>query len=196
MAQPASARAVAGQPSAGRAAVAAPAAGYGPAVNKAAEPDIGKRKGRSKKGGEPDPNRDGRERADYIGRDLHDDELAETDALHGRGPRQCRQGQERRKCYAERGSREGPAHPVQPGRADPDDSDRPYLAESHAAPSPGYEAPRTNPVPQPYGRGVPTPIAMPSPPVVAGNPGPLAAAAAAHEARVTMRPHIPGGTSR
>ena len=98
------------------------------------------------------------------------------------------------KGYAERGSREGPAAPAEPGQAhEPGDFSRPYLAEGHAAPSPGYEAPRANPVPQPYGRGVPVPVEMAPAPEIAGHPGPLTAAMAAHEARVTARPPIPGG---
>ena len=101
-----------------------------------------------------------------------------------------------RKTFTERGAHEGPADLMPADRPEPEDFGRPYMADGHAAPSPQHGAPRANPVPAPYGRGFPVPIEMARSPAIAGNTGPLTQALAAHQARVTLSPPIPGGTER
>ena len=98
--------------------------------------------------------------------------------------------------YQERGATEGPgtcAEPVTP--PEPDAFSRPYDEAGHAAPSPQHEPPRQSPMP-PGGRGILTPIEMPWDPAVAGNPGPLTQAMAAHQARISQSAPIPSGEAR
>jgi hypothetical protein len=97
------------------------------------------------------------------------------------------------KNYRDRGISEGPGHGTQPGHLEPEDIGHPYISEGHAAPSPMAEPPRENPMP-PWPRGVPRPVELGGNPGVAGHPGPLTEAVAAHRARVTTAiPPIPQG---
>ena len=94
--------------------------------------------------------------------------------------------------YASRGISEGPGEPVQPGHLEPEDLRRGYLEQGHAAESPQGEPART-PVLPPHGRGILTPVELPSTPAVAGHFGPMVHGLAQHQAQVTMRPPIPAG---
>lgn len=163
-----------------------PLAGPAPMALKAAEPDVAKRKSG---GGKRRPGKDGKP-------DLTQEQVATAAHDMAEGAANAEGARSAGKSYVERGAQEGPADSVHPGRVEPDDIGRPYLADGHAAPSPGHEPPRTNPVPAPYGRGVPTPIELTPAPAAAGHAGPLTAAIAAHEARATLRPPIPGGAAR
>jgi len=89
----------------------------------------------------------------------------------------------------------GPGHGMAPQDM-PDASrySRPYLDAGHSAPSPMHQPPNAAPMP-PEGRGILTPLEMAAAPVVAGNPGPMTASMAAHQAKAQMRPLIPRGSA-
>jgi hypothetical protein len=185
-------------PAAGHASAVMPApavSGPVPMAAKAAEPDAAKRKRKAKdgkpgrrKGDEPVPG-------EPFGRDRTRERAAVTDAHSmAEGAANAEMARSAGKSYVERGAQEGPADPVQAGSVEPAEVGRPYIEEGRAAPSPGQEPPRTSPIPAPFGRGILTPIEMPSAPVAAGNAGPLTAAMASHQASVSAspRPPIPG----
>jgi hypothetical protein len=102
---------------------------------------------------------------------------------------------ESRKNFADRGATPGPDEPLEPGKPEPQDYRRPYVEAGHAARSPMAEPPRTSPLP-PMGRGILTPIELSGVPVVAGHEGAFTSAARVHQARVNVRPPIPGREAR
>ena len=86
----------------------------------------------------------------------------------------------------------GPGRSMQPGQIKPEDFQRGPLGSGHAAVSPQHGAPNTSPLP-PVGRGILTPVELPSVPGLAGHNGPIVQAMAAHQARaVPSRPPARG----
>lgn len=154
--------------------VAGPVAGMPSMALKASEPGIGKRRKRK-------------------GRDVSSEATPDTVAV-AEGMRSELEPGASAKAFAERGADEGPGSFTEPGRLEPESVDRDYISDGHSAPSPQQEGPRTNPI-QHAAAGIIQPLEMPSMPVLTGV-GPLAQAAAQHQALNTLRPPIPGRETR
>jgi hypothetical protein len=113
-----------------------------------------------------------RQRGELVGRDLRSEEPAVHTAVddQAEGHRAAMAEEAARKAFADRGISEGSGRPTLPGHVEAEDFRRGYLEAGRCAESPMAEPPRTNPVPAPYGRGVPVPIALPGAAVAASVP--------------------------